>query len=134
MTPQEILNKAYLGVMRQGQPSVSSDGRNCVYRGKNGLKCAVGHLISDEAAVDWDKNPSTSLGIGQILKYDTGNRYIEDWMEDNVGLLSNLQLAHDASVTFPNDLEGFTQNFKRRVEKIAFSHGLKLPELERNME
>lgn len=43
---QELFNKGYLGVLAQGGPSVNEQGV-CRYRGVNGTKCAVGHMIPD---------------------------------------------------------------------------------------
>ena len=50
MTKQETFDIAVRGVILQGGPSVrnTESGRRCVYRGPNGRKCGVGHLISDE--------------------------------------------------------------------------------------
>ena len=45
MNRQEALDKAYLGLMDQGEPSVKDF--LCLYRGPNGAKCAIGMLIDD---------------------------------------------------------------------------------------
>lgn len=43
---EEMLNQVREGVIKQGEPSILGD--TCRYRGPNGLKCAVGHIIPDE--------------------------------------------------------------------------------------
>jgi hypothetical protein len=44
---QELFEKAVNGLLAQGVPSYDSS-RSCMYRGLNGTKCAIGHLIPDE--------------------------------------------------------------------------------------
>lgn len=50
-TMQEVFDKACTAIIAQGMRS-SEDFDNeysgCLYRGPNGLKCAIGHLLSDE--------------------------------------------------------------------------------------
>ena len=48
MTAQEAFDKAVAGVRAQGYQISMDEKTNCVYRGPNGLRCAVGHLIPDE--------------------------------------------------------------------------------------
>lgn len=47
MTEQEIFDKVAEHLQKQGHRALNEDGV-CVYRGKNGTKCAVGALIPDE--------------------------------------------------------------------------------------
>lgn len=54
MTNQEFFDVAVRGVLRQGQKSQvleaeqdEGDDPECLYRGPGGLKCAVGHVITD---------------------------------------------------------------------------------------
>ena len=52
MDMQELFNKAVGGIYNQGkpsyQPSMGSDAGVCMYRGPEGVKCAVGFIIDDE--------------------------------------------------------------------------------------
>lgn len=50
MNKQQIFDKIVAGLASQGfkQSVDMSDGGMCVYRGPDGLKCAVGWLIPDE--------------------------------------------------------------------------------------
>ena len=46
MNNQEIFNKVLTNLRAQGRRSMIGD--RCCYRGSNGDKCAIGHLIADE--------------------------------------------------------------------------------------
>ena len=52
MTAQEIFDKVSLHLLTQNEKSIAKDefGRQkmCLYRGANGLKCAIGCLIPDD--------------------------------------------------------------------------------------
>ena len=50
MTKQELLDIVYKHLMSQNAKSmmVVEGGFSCAYRGKDGLKCAIGILIADE--------------------------------------------------------------------------------------
>jgi hypothetical protein len=90
MTPQEIFNKAYLGLKVQGGRSLCSKG-DCAYNGKNGTHCGVGFLVSPEVAAEWDtKEPSD---IETLVLWDHDG--VEPWMKENLRLLEDLQMAHD---------------------------------------
>lgn len=44
---QQAFNKAYLGLKAQGFER-SHENEACLYRGPDGKKCAIGHVIPDE--------------------------------------------------------------------------------------
>ena len=46
MKKQEVFNKVAAHLLAQGKPALK--GEDCVYRSKDGLKCAIGCLIPDE--------------------------------------------------------------------------------------
>ena len=46
LTRQDIFNISASGLLKQGK--ASKDSSSCMYRGPNGLKCAIGMLIPDE--------------------------------------------------------------------------------------
>lgn len=121
MTPQEILNKSYLGVMKQNQMSVRENG-GCAYRGTNWTKCAIGHLIGDQAAMTWDKLDNGS--IHDIIS--SRSKYVETWMVDNQRLLCDLQRVHDRMLVL--DSQSFRSVYKREMQLVATRHGLELPE------
>lgn len=48
---KDAMQKAYEDLLKQGCCSFKETrygGRTCLYRGKEGVKCAIGHMISDE--------------------------------------------------------------------------------------
>lgn len=77
---QEVFDQVVTHLLNQGERSVDADG-SCAYRGIDGLKCAVGCLISDE-----DYNDS----MEGIIVFDLG------WVRPcNESLLGYLQEMHD---------------------------------------
>lgn len=48
MDKQEIFNKAIRALHAQPQKSYDEFTGTCFYRGPEGIKCAIGHLIPDE--------------------------------------------------------------------------------------
>jgi hypothetical protein len=92
MGDQEIFNQVYLGLKAQGfKCSQSSSGYGCVYRGTDGRKCAVGHLIPDEL---FNENLNTEsvrlVEVQRMLPFPVTG--------DNFLLLIDLQNAHDGGL------------------------------------
>lgn len=92
MTEQEIFDKVKSHLLSQGKKSFQ--GISCAYRGDDGLKCAIGCLISDE-------NYSSSLegwtvGEASVLQalYGSGLGEIV-WTERGQRLMLALQSVHD---------------------------------------
>lgn len=93
MEAQEIFDKAYLGLMAQGQQSRLNTGP-CAYH-HNGLRCGVGMLIDDETAEKWDglAEGGVDSSIRSVLDYyDT---VAPDWVGKHINLLEAIQGAHD---------------------------------------
>lgn len=115
MTPQQILDTAYLGLKAQGKKSLHRFREfACAYRGKDGTKCGVGMLIDDETGKLWDY--MTSSGIVHILSNagDSKISGVEPWMVENIGLLVDIQLAHDVIVDWGREFEvRFTRLYKK---------------------
>lgn len=132
MTPQEAFNKAYVGVIEQGGPSVSSDGR-CLYRATNGRKCGVGHLFDDDALAEaWDHH---NLGIHAAV----GDEKAPKWMREATmsQLLQEIQRSHDLAsddfrdqITGEVDDEAFLEKFKEHMVDVSKHFGLAIPQLE----
>lgn len=103
MTPEQIANAtsdeivAYVckKLDQQGVQSVC-DGK-CLYRGPEGNKCAVGHLIPDDIRVD------------EATLIDIMEQHSEDlwFLKPHVDLLKKLQYCHDQRWDPKN--ETFTQ-------------------------
>jgi hypothetical protein len=112
LTQQEIFNRVYTGLKAQGfKRSLSGPDdavSRCRYRGEDGLKCAIGHLIPDEkyeegleglcASVVEVRNASGTSGI--------------DW-----NFLDDLQVCHDEGNT-PADMERLLKRFAADYELV----------------
>jgi hypothetical protein len=116
MKPQErnqrAFDRAVTGVILQGRPSVNSRG-DCRLRGKDGLKCAIGHLIQDDTrARTLDRACGGSIH-GLLLRGEVH----EDL---HVDLLRELQQAHDCD----KRSENFVRAFADQARVIAHRHGV----------
>ena len=117
MTPQEMFDKAYLGVIAQGCKSEKTNGE-CAYRGQNGSKCGIGHLIPDDLARAWDDRTNSSIAhIRSTKAYP-----IPDFIVNNRPLACALQDAHDRC-----DNTDFVKEFKYRMSKVAADFKLTQP-------
>ena len=110
-TRQDIFNTAYAGLKAQGFKQ-SLDGRGyCRYRGEDGCKCAVGHLIPDE------RYNSSFEGSGVTYTPISSAAGVEDI--DDINFLREMQIAHDQ-----NDLP---QLMEAKLRTLAEKHGLMVP-------
>lgn len=119
MTPQEMFNKAYIGVVTQGGPSIDKDENKCMYRGKGGAKCGIGHLIDDETANTWDSQLLSS--IGSIVLED--NVFVPKFIKENIDLAVKIQQAHDTATVYSN----FTKGYKREMSEVSKKFNLTTP-------
>jgi len=106
MTEQEIFNTVFLGLKGQGFVRSIRAGM-CMYRGPNGLKCAVGHLIPDEKyEKDFEFGPlynvANAIGLKKFVLF-----------------LSDLQSVHDRNPN-PGLMEA-------ELHAFAESRGLTVP-------
>jgi hypothetical protein len=86
MTRDELFCYVADALLRQGRRSIGKDGQ-CSYRGMDGLRCAIGHLIMDD-----QYNPS--MEDDGIL--DLSNKYPGlSWMQQHISLLVMLRYLHD---------------------------------------
>jgi hypothetical protein len=121
MNKQEIFNQVYLGLKSQGfkRSTAFADEfvGTCRYRGYDGRKCAIGHLISDEEY-------STELegsGIYYLAKHIPKMKSFFQRLEindcaDDIDFLRSLQLAHDEF-----------EDMRAGLKSIATTHGLTIP-------
>ena len=109
MNRQEVFDKCLAHLREQGEKS-RDDRRGCLYRGPNGLMCAVGCLIDDEhydAAFEGQGAEGCLIvqeAIEKSLKCKIGH--------DDLVLLSEMQSIHDDWK--PRDWES---RFKRLAEE-----------------
>lgn len=121
-TMQEAFDKACQSVIKQGCKSSESpiDGSICLYRGPNGLKCAIGHLINDEQMVKFNVDDGCTV---RELDTDLIIQIIPEYKKEylHVSLfLDCLQIAHDIS-----DNNDFVNSFKENANIVAKRFNLK---------
>jgi hypothetical protein len=108
MTNQEIFDTVALHLIKQGKQSIDAAKGMCLYRGPNGLKCAVGCLIPDEV---YDPSMEDECIKALINRYDA-----LDFLEFNTLLLLELQIAHDKE---PPEDQTWMDAVILRLRKIA---------------
>lgn len=121
MTPQEIFNKVWDHLNKQGRQAVGKFGCGCHYRAPDGAACAVGCLVDDETAKRWDDmtDDNTIRGVAS-RDQDT-----PDFVLDNLTLLQDLQIAHDHA----GGATDWLTEWRDRMARIADRHSLTIPEI-----
>ena len=92
-TLQQVFDKVALHLLTQKKPSMN--GSECMYRGADGTMCAVGCLIKDEHYDDYieSKGVASDYVVEVLAKsLNTDKSTISGY----VGMLTNLQILHDA--------------------------------------
>lgn len=135
MTNQELFDTVCSSLIKQGKPSVSSDGR-CLYRSPDGCKCAAGFLIPD------DKYDPRMEDCGVETAFDMVDRSLDDadvWdaevikrakvlqpvlaeiiTEDQQELLVELQHCHDRAAYTARQLpKEFLPTFIEKARDVA---------------
>ncbi len=90
MNNQLLFDRVTNHLLTQRQCS-EGDG-SCLYRGPNGLKCAVGVLIEDEY---YDPEMETNSPKNDLVRKALEKSLGEKMTLDNISLLTNLQDIHD---------------------------------------
>lgn len=112
VTLQELFDQAWRGLAAQGWQSSWSDGR-CAYRGENGRRCAVGHLIHDD-------------------EYSPGMEGLEVHALAEEGKLPARLVPHAWELDAIQDCHDHAYNLadmKRRMRSFAAQRGLTVPEV-----
>lgn len=126
MTTHELMQQhfttAYAGLASQGfERSVRSNDDACLYRAPDGRKCAVGHILPDEAI-------SMNMNGGSIGDLTSVNNLADeilfgDSSYDEMGnFLNDLQDAHDSAYT-PDAM-------RSNLRAVATYHHLTVPEVD----
>jgi hypothetical protein len=118
MTKQEIFDTVAIHLIKQGKKSVGDDG-NCLYRGPEGLKCAVGCLIPDEVY----RPEMESRSVISLFKNFSELKFLQPFE----ALLRNIQNAHDES---SGKGQIWTITVLQRLRKIAEKYNLSTAVLE----
>lgn len=115
MNRQETFNKMYIGLIKQGGPSVCAT--KCMYRSETGRKCAAGHVMDDRVYrpvfEGYDVSDVTALGravIGALLESGVERA--------DIPMVAQVQAAHDAytrgadadDVTWLKNFQAWCQN------------------------
>lgn len=121
---QKYFDKAVAGLASQGfvQSTGTSMFGDCAYRGINGLKCAVGHLIDDS---EYDPEYEGSSVEVVLRECDTsiGREILslsEKEQKDMVSFLAYLQIAHD-NYSEPEEM-------KLQLFHVATTNNLVIPD------
>lgn len=123
MNRQLAFDTAYRGVVAQGGPSVSL--RGCAYRGYDGRKCGVGHLISDGAYHrNLEGQQATWPSVQQAISAEFGRPYTDSLF------LRALQSAHDDArhLTESKDDAAFLTLFTSKMCELADKFNLEKPQ------
>lgn len=125
LTPQEIFDRVIDHLLTQGKPARQKNA--CLYLTDDGLKCAVGCLLTEEQAREWDSRENGS-SLGFIMQADDLKHPPAQWMRDSEILLRQLQQLHDDPYCWSSDFGGLNLGGKVRARQIALQHDLTLPE------
>lgn len=113
MTEQEIFDTVYTHLMKQGRRSFDASAYYCAYLSADGLRCAVGCLLTDVEARHLDSFTGSS-GIRGLAE----NGEIPERLVPHVDFLERLQSVHDLH-TVPH--------WKDELTRIAVSRELQVP-------
>ena len=146
MTPQEMFNKGFLGVVKQGKPAyvfgshpkTGYIGANCAYRVESepDTKCAVGHIIDGlipENSPIWYLNGGIDEIRDREARFEEGLEGLE-FLENykDFALAQEMQLCHDSGAERyhrTKDSKEFIENYTDEMTELAESYGLEMPVL-----
>ena len=114
-TLQEIFDTAYLGLAKQGFQTSINDDETCVYRGPDGMKCAIGHCILDNDYRGDMDNSECPWGYGDFAE----NGFFKGISGED---FSALQKCHDDAET--------PFGMRRALKVFAAERGLTVPQVE----
>lgn len=83
---QDVFDKVVTHMLTQNRASLSEDGEDCMYRGEDGMSCAVGCLIGAE---EYDESMEHTRADDVMRQ--AGVKISDDMM----GMLLRLQEIHD---------------------------------------
>lgn len=109
MSTVDLVKKSISAVILQGEQSIDRDG-DCMYRTCNNkgdtLKCAIGHLISDEHyTIDLENVSAINEQIISAIEKSVGFPLSKDTAES----LRYVQLSHDDAAEGPEFVKSFLE-------------------------
>ena len=113
MDLKEMLQAGITGVINQGKASM--EGGSCRYRTRDGLKCAIGFIITEQA-IELEGGTITRGSVLSAVSESIGR----DLVEDEIKVLSWLQQAHDMVGEISPE-EDFVRNFITRIKNYGIS-------------
>lgn len=117
MNRQKTYDTVKAHLLKQGERSVGP-GDMCMYRGPNGLKCAIGCLIPDEL---YDPKMEYVGSIDRVLeRFFMLEGFLEVENAEDERFLTALQQAHDARPSTARR----PVNFEQRLDLVAARFGL----------
>jgi hypothetical protein len=112
---QRIFTKAVTKLTQQNARATSEDGEFCLYRARNGHRCAAGHLIDDEHYHEsLERRTSNTPGVSTALAKSWGGRLTTRQMH----LIGHLQGVHDGTKV---------DNWGEAFAKLAKQYDLEVP-------
>ena len=122
MNRQETLNKVVTFLRKQGEPAMNPVGGACYYITSDGLRCAVGCLLTADLASRFDLFDDGGVDAIFAEHLDVFRESFPDATEEDVEFLSALQDVHDQWVR-SNDFP------ERAFGNVASIYGLAMPEV-----
>lgn len=115
LTKQEIFNIAWTGLKAQGFRKALNSNGDCVYRARNGTRCAVGMVLPDHL-YEWemDNQEVGGTGVINLVKNFPKVRKLFGGSKDMLNFLSALQGCHDSGDDEPEDMERQLRSFAKR--------------------
>lgn len=112
MTRQEMYSKVKAAINAQGAPAWDELSGVCVYRTKDGKRCAVGALVPDEEYI-----PMMEGSRVQSIKPEYTPRSLASLSGEDIQFVADMQTAHDYSA---EDAMGDTKDIDSDMFKSAF--------------
>jgi hypothetical protein len=127
---QQVFDKAWNGMKAQGWKRATGwTGIGCEYKTKDGLKCAIGHVVPEEFVAHGSDGSCDVAGrvTGLILRY---SEWSDLFANLNIIDLQALQECHDHYFIKPNDEEGIAgvYDVEAAFRKYAEKYSLTIPD------
>lgn len=124
---QDHFNKAYLGVIAQGEPAVwkAQGATNCMYLTKTGSKCGVGHTLTEKELEKYGNYLGSVDYLWQEMKRG-GDADEDHHFYHDLDFYQDLQEVHDNLMSY----EGgeFVESFKYYMASFAQRYNLTVPD------